>query len=136
MYIVHRERVLLIFVSFVCFCICNYYSQLILFSYLPPQRIIPTILDVAPPVSFLFYPSPHPRFLLLADRGETLVEIELTRYLSASGQEGSRAEKTREKEVFLVFLFGGRALKKEGGARWGIGKGRKREKGKKSEQNE
>lgn len=51
---------------------------------------------------------------------------ELTRYSSAPGQEGSRAEKHGRVEVFLVCLVA--ELKKggEGGQGGGIGKGRKR----------
>lgn len=57
---------------------------------------------------------------------------ELTRYSSASGQEGSRAEKHGREKSFLSVWW--RSLKGRGGPRWGIGIGRKRgEKGKRSE---
>lgn len=76
-------------------------------SHLALQRMLPTkLLDLAPrpppPLFFSFLsPLPPVRFLLLADRGETLAVIELTRYSSAPGQEGSRAEKHGRKKSFL-----------------------------------
>lgn len=73
-----------------------------------------------PFLSFLLVTFPPIRFLLLADRGVMLAVRELTRYSSASGQEGSRAEKHGREKSFLSVWW--RSLKGRGGPRWGIGK--------------
>lgn len=73
-----------------------------------------------PFLSFLLVMFPPIRFLLLADRGVMLAVRELTRYSSASGQEGSRAEKHGREKSFLSVWW--RSLKGRGGPRWGIGK--------------
>lgn len=126
---IHRERNSSL-LSFVCSCICNCCSlNYITVPHLAPWRAFPTsLLDLTPPPLFFF--SFHPQSFCswqTEERDATANEIlECFR----AGRKWSR-KNTGERS--LSCLFGGRAKRKrQRGARWGIGKGRKR--GKREEQ--